>query len=197
MSEKIDSGRRGIIAATATVGACAGVAAAVPFVGSMLPSERAKALGAPVETDISALAPGEMRILEWRGKPVWVLRRTPEMMAAITKSDSLVADPKSEVDQQPEYAVNEYRSREQHKEVAVLVGVCTHLGCSPQFKATAASEMGTSWPGGFYCACHGSKYDFAGRVYKGVPAPKNLQVPPYEFLSDNTILIGEDKTKGA
>jgi len=196
MSEPIDSGRRQIIAVTATVGAAAGIAAAVPFVGSMLPSDRAKALGAPVEADISTLAPGEMRILEWRGKPVWVIRRSKEMMDAITKSDSLVSDPKSEVPQQPNYAENEFRAREQNKDIAVLVGVCTHLGCSPQLKATAASDMGASWPGGFYCACHGSKYDFAGRVYKGVPAPKNLEVPKYKFLSDARIIIGEDE-KGA
>ncbi|HXC41211.1 MAG TPA: ubiquinol-cytochrome c reductase iron-sulfur subunit, partial [Burkholderiales bacterium] len=126
----------------------------------------------------------------------WVIRRSKEMMDAITKSDSLVSDPKSEVPQQPNYAENEFRAREQNKDIAVLVGVCTHLGCSPQLKATAASDMGASWPGGFYCACHGSKYDFAGRVYKGVPAPKNLEVPKYKFLSDARIIIGEDE-KGA
>jgi len=195
MSDQINSGRRKVIVITAAAGACAGVTAALPFAASMLPSERAKALGAPVEADVSALAPGEMQILEWRGKPVWIVRRTPEMLAGIKKSEANLADPKSEVPQQPDYAQNEFRSIKD--EYAVLVGVCTHLGCSPQLKSVdAQAEMGADWSGGFYCPCHGSKFDLAGRVYKGAPAPINLQVPPYTYLSDTKILIGDD-TKGA
>ncbi len=193
MSDEINNSRRKLVFVAAGAGACAGAAAAVPFVASMLPSERAKALGAPVEADIGSMAPGEMQVLEWRGKPVWIIRRTKEMIESIKKSDALVADPDSSVPQQPDYAKNETRSRKE--EFAVLVGVCTHLGCSPQLKAEGG-EMGAAWPGGFYCPCHGSKFDLAGRVYKGVPAPINLQVPPYTYLSDSKILIGED-TKGA
>jgi ubiquinol-cytochrome c reductase iron-sulfur subunit len=134
-----------------------------------------------------------MQIIEWRGKPVWIVRRTKDMLDGITKSDERVADPKSEVPHQPEYAKNEYRSIK--PEIVVLEGVCTHLGCSPQFKsADAKSDMGMEWNGGFYCPCHGSKFDFAGRVFKGVPAPTNLQVPPYKFVGDNKIIIGDDTT---
>ena len=165
------------------------------FAATMLPSERAKALGAPVEADIGALAPGEMQVVEWRGKPVWIIRRTKEMLDSITKGDGIVADPQSKVPQQPEYAKNAFRAIKD--EYAVLVGVCTHLGCSPQLKpGEAKAEMGADWNGGFYCPCHGSKFDFAGRVYKGAPAPINLEVPKYAFLSDTRIVIGED-TKGA
>ena len=192
----VDKTRRNLVVATATVGGIAAVGAAVPFVASMTPSERAKALGAPVEADISALKPGEMQIIEWRGKPVWILRRTPEMLESIKKSDARVSDPGSEVPLQPEYAKNETRSI--RPDYAVLVGVCSHLGCSPQYKGLEAkAEMGTDWEGGFYCPCHGSKFDFAGRVYKGVPAPVNLTVPPYEFVSDDRLVIGEDKTTKA
>jgi ubiquinol-cytochrome c reductase iron-sulfur subunit len=189
----VDKARRNLVVATATAGGVAAVGAAIPFVASMTPSERAKALGAPIEADVSGLKPGEMQILEWRGKPVWVLRRTPEMLEGIKKSDAQVADPGSEVPLQPDYAKNEFRSIK--PEIAVLVGVCSHLGCSPQFKGLNAPEMGAGWDGGFYCPCHGSKFDFAGRVYKGVPAPVNLTVPPYAFVSDNKIVIGEDKKK--
>jgi len=160
----------------------------------MLPSERAKAAGAPIEVDISKLVPGELGIYDWRGNPVWVMKRTKQMLEDIKKDDALVVDPNSDVDHQPEYAKNEYRSRK--PEVMVLVGVCTHLGCSPEKKAAGAAEMGGEWNGGFYCPCHGSKFDYAGRVYKGVPAPTNLIVPPYTYLSDSTILVGDDK-KGA
>ena len=194
-NKEMDAGRRNLLAVTVTAGGAATVATAVPFAATMLPSERAKAMGAPVEADVSKMAPGEMQILEWRGKPVWIVRRTKEMLEGIKKSDANVADPKSEVPQQPDYAKNEFRSVKD--EYAVLVGVCTHLGCSPQLKSSdAQAEMGADWGGGFYCPCHGSKFDFAGRVYKGVPAPTNLQVPPYTFLSDTKILIGDDK-KGA
>ncbi|MSP96737.1 MAG: ubiquinol-cytochrome c reductase iron-sulfur subunit [Betaproteobacteria bacterium] len=194
-NKDMDSGRRNLLAVTVAVGGAASVAAAVPFAATMLPSERAKALGAPVEADIGKLAPGEMQIIEWRGKPVWIIRRTKEMLEGIKKSNANVADPNSEVLQQPGYAKNEFRSIKD--EYAVLVGVCTHLGCSPQMKSgEARAEMGADWVGGFYCPCHGSKFDFAGRVYRGAPAPKNLEVPPYTYLSDAKILIGDDK-KGA
>jgi len=177
------------------VGGIAATAAAVPFAGSMLPSERAKAAGAPVEIDISQIAPGEMKVVEWRGKPVWVVNRTKEMLDGITKTDPKVSDPKSEVPQQPEYAKNEFRSIK--PEISVLVGVCTHLGCSPQFKSVEAKgDMGQDWEGGFFCPCHGSKFDFAGRVLAGSPAPTNLVVPPYKFVGDAKIIIGDD-SKGA
>ena len=196
MSEnKIDNTRRNLIVATGALGAVAGAAVAVPFVWSFWPSERAKAAGAPVEADISALAPGELKVVEWRGKPVWIMRRTKEQLEAVKKADDKVSDPNSEVKLQPEYAKNEYRSIK--PEVLVLVGICSHLGCSPQSKSVEAKgEMGADWGGGFLCPCHGSKFDLAGRVYKGAPAPVNLDVPPHMYLSDGTILIGEDK-KGA
>jgi ubiquinol-cytochrome c reductase iron-sulfur subunit len=196
MSEKkIDNARRNLIVATGAVSVAAGAGVAVPFAWSWWPSERAKAAGAPVEADISKLAPGEMQIVEWQGKPVWIMRRTKEMLESITKADDKVTDPKSEVDKQPDYAKNEYRSIK--PEVLVLVGICTHLGCSPQPKSEEAKgEMGADWAGGFLCPCHGSKFDLAGRVYKGAPAPVNLDVPPHKYLSDGTILIGDDK-KGA
>ena len=196
MSEqKIDNTRRNMIVATAAVAGAAGAAVAIPFAWSWWPSERAKAAGAPVEADISNLAPGELQVVEWRGKPVWIVRRTKEMLEAVTKADDKVTDPRSEVDKQPEYAKNEYRSIK--PEILVLVGICSHLGCSPQQKsAEAKGEMGADWAGGFLCPCHGSKFDLAGRVYKGAPAPVNLDVPPHMYLSDGRILIGEDK-KGA
>ncbi len=194
--QEMDKSKRGfLVAATSVVGGVAAGVAAVPFVGSMWPSERAKAGGAPVEADISKLAPGEMQIVEWRGKPVWIVRRTKEMLEGIEKNDQVVADPKSEVLLQPAYAKNEFRSIK--PDIAVLVGVCSHLGCSPQLKpAEAKADMGMAWNGGFYCPCHGSKFDFAGRVYKGVPAPVNLTVPPYKFVGDAKIIIGDD-SKGA
>ena len=148
-----------------------------------------------VEVDISAIAPGELKIFEWRGKPVWVIRRTPDMLESLKKAATNLTDPASKASQQPEYAANEHRSR--RPELMVMEGVCTHLGCSPQLKAAdAKAEMGGDWVGGFYCPCHGSKFDFAGRVYRGAPAPTNLPVPPYTFLSDSTLVIGEDQ-KGA
>jgi ubiquinol-cytochrome c reductase iron-sulfur subunit len=196
MSEKkIDNTRRNLIVGTTVVAGAATVGVAIPFVWSFWPSERAKAAGAPVEADISGIAPGELKVFEWRGKPVWVVRRTKEMLEAVKKADDKVSDPTSEVKLQPEYAKNEYRSIK--PEVLVLVGICSHLGCSPQQKtAEAKAEMGADWAGGFLCPCHGSKFDLAGRVYKGAPAPVNLDVPPHMYLSDNTIVIGEDK-KGA
>ncbi len=193
--KKVNKARRTFVIATSAVGGAASVGAAVPFVASMMPSERAKAAGAPVEVDISKLAPGEVGIYEWRGKPVWVIRRTQEMLDSLKAVIPNLTDPASKSSIQPEYAVNEYRSRK--PEVMVMEGVCTHLGCSPQLKAAdAKAEMGGDWVGGFYCPCHGSKFDFAGRVYKGAPAPTNLPVPPYAYLSDSAIIIGDDK-KGA
>ena len=196
MSEKkIDNTRRNLIVATTLVAGAAGAGVAIPFVWSFWPSERAKAAGAPVEADISNLAPGELQVVEWRGKPVWIMRRTKEMLEAVKKSDDKVTDPRSEVPLQPEYAKNEYRSIK--PEILVLVGICSHLGCSPQQKTSEAKgEMGADWVGGFLCPCHGSKFDLAGRVYKGAPAPVNLDVPPHAYLSDTKLLIGDDK-KGA
>jgi len=196
MSEKkIDNTRRNLIVATTAVAGVAGAGAAVPFAWSWWPSERAKAAGGPVEADISNIAPGELAVVEWRGKPVWIMRRTKEMLEGIRKADDKVTDPKSEVAAQPEYAKNENRSIK--PEFLVLVGICSHLGCSPQQKtAEAKAEMGADWAGGFLCACHGSKFDLAGRVYKGAPAPINLEVPPHAYLSETRLLIGEDK-KGA
>lgn len=196
--KELDEGkRRFLVAATGVAGGIAGVASAVPFVASMLPSERAKAAGAPVEADISNLAPGEKITVEWRGQPVWIVRRTKEMLDAVKVSDSKVADPKStrKPELTPEYARNEYRSIK--PEVLVVIGICTHLGCSPQEKFKPGSEpFETDWKGGFYCPCHGSLFDLAGRVYKNKPAPDNLTVPPYKFLSDTRLVIGED-TQGA
>ncbi len=197
MSDKqgINKARRNLIVATSMVGGAASVGAAVPFVASMWPSERARAAGAPVEVDISRLEPGELKIIEWRGKPVWVIRRTKEMLESLKAVASKLTDPQSGASDQPEYAKNENRARK--PEIMVMEGVCTHLGCSPQLKtAEAKAEMGADWAGGFYCPCHGSKFDYAGRVFKGAPAPLNLPVPPHAYLSDTTLLIGEDK-KGA
>jgi ubiquinol-cytochrome c reductase iron-sulfur subunit len=194
-NEKVDKTRRNLVVATSVVGGAASVGAAVPFITSMWPSERAKAAGAPVEVDISAIAPGEMKVFEWRGKPVWVIRRTPQMLESLKTVVAKLTDPASRDSLQPEYAANDYRSLK--PDVMVMEGVCTHLGCSPQMKpADAKAEMGGDWAGGFYCACHGSKFDLAGRVFRGAPAPTNLTVPPYTFLSEGTLLIGEDK-KGA
>jgi len=197
MSDReVDKGKRGfLMAATGVVGGVAAAATAVPFAGSMFPSERAKAAGAPVEVDISKLAPGEIQIVEYRGKPVWIMNRTKEMLEGIKKSDSKVSDPNSDVPQQPPYAKNEFRSIK--PDIVVLEGVCTHLGCSPQYKPVEAkADMGQDWNGGFFCPCHGSKFDFAGRVFAGSPAPKNLEVPKYKFVGDAKIVIGDD-TKGA
>jgi ubiquinol-cytochrome c reductase iron-sulfur subunit len=194
-SQKIDKTRRNLVVATSVAGGAAAAGAAIPFVASMMPSERAKAAGAPIEVDISTIAPGEMKVFEWRGKPVWVIRRTQEMLESLKKVAGGLTDPASRSSIQPEYAKNENRSLK--PDVMVMEGVCTHLGCSPQMKpADAKAEMGGEWEGGFYCACHGSKFDLAGRVFRGAPAPTNLVVPPYTFLSDSKLLIGDDK-KGA
>jgi len=195
--EKVDKTRRNLVVATSVVGGAASVGAAVPFLASMWPSERARAAGAPVEIDVSRIPPGELAVIEWRGKPVWVLRRTKEMIESLKAVEPRLSDPQSKASEQPKYAQNEYRSAS--PELLVLVGVCTHLGCSPQEKpADAKAEMGADWLGGFYCPCHGSKFDFAGRVFKGSPAPLNLVVPPYTVVSETKLVIGEDeKTKGA
>ena len=193
----VDRGkRRFLLAATGLVGGVGGVAVAVPFIMSMNPSARARAAGAPVEVDISRIEPGMMITEEWRGKPVWIVHRTREMVENLAKTDSEVADPGSSVAMQPPYAKNEARSIK--PEYLVLVGICTHLGCSPTQKLAPGvdSGLGSDWPGGFFCPCHGSKFDLAGRVYKGVPAPTNLEVPPHMYLSDTRLLIGED-SKGA
>jgi ubiquinol-cytochrome c reductase iron-sulfur subunit len=188
--------RRFLIGATTVVGGIGAVAAAVPFAWSLVPSERAKAAGAPVEADISKLEPGQQIKIEWRGKVVWIINRTPAMLATIPKLDSRVADPNSEVDHQPPYAKNEDRSRK--PEIFVAVGICTHLGCSPTYRPEVApADLGPEWLGGFFCPCHQSKFDLAGRVFKGVPAPTNLVIPPYRFLSDTRVVIGEDETKKA
>jgi ubiquinol-cytochrome c reductase iron-sulfur subunit len=192
--EKVDKTRRTLVVATSVVGGVATIGAAVPFVASMLPSERAKAAGAPVEAEIAVLQPGELRVFEWRGKPVWVLRRTKEMLESLKAVVPNLTDPESKHSEQPSYAKNEYRSLK--PEYMVMEGVCTHLGCSPQLKpADAKAEMGGDWVGGFYCPCHGSKFDYAGRVFRGAPAPTNLVVPPYTFASDLALVIGEDKEK--
>lgn len=192
--EKPDKTRRNLIVATSAVGAAAGLAAAVPFVASMWPSERARAAGAPVEVDLTKIAPGSLEVVEWRGKPVWVIRRTKEMLESLKTIEPRLSDPASKASDQPKYAANEYRSAK--PEFMIMEGVCTHLGCSPQLKsAEAKAEMGADWVGGFYCPCHGSKFDLAGRVYSGSPAPLNLKVPPYEFISDGTLVIGEDQEK--
>jgi ubiquinol-cytochrome c reductase iron-sulfur subunit len=192
--EKPDKTRRNLIVATSAVGGVAALGAAVPFVASMWPSERARAAGAPVEVDLTKIAPGSMEVIEWRGKPVWVIRRTQEMLASLKSVEARLSDPASKASDQPKYAQNEYRSAK--PEFMVMEGVCTHLGCSPQLKGPEAkAEMGGDWAGGFYCPCHGSKFDLAGRVYSGSPAPLNLVVPPYEFVADGTLVIGEDKDK--
>ena len=194
-SQKIDRTRRNLIVATSVVCGAASAGAAVPFVLSMWPSERSRAAGAPVEVDISRMEPGDLKIVEWRGKPVWVIRRTREMIESLKAVTGRLTDPGSRSSEQPEYATNEVRARKD--EYMVMEGVCTHLGCSPQMKTSEAkAEMGADWIGGFYCPCHGSKFDYAGRVFKGAPAPLNLAVPPHAYLSESTILIGEDR-KGA
>ena len=195
MSEKskMDCGRRRLIIATAAVGGVGAASALVPFVSSMLPSERAKAAGAPVEVDVSNLAPGQMITVEWRGKPVWIFNRNQEMLDTLEKLEQAVADPQSDVKQQPEYCKNTTRSIKPN--VLVAVGICTHLGCSPtsKFKQGEGEGMPADWLGGFICPCHGSTFDFAGRVFRNKPAPSNLEVPPHTYLSATRILIGEDR----
>lgn len=195
-SASVDQEKRKFLIATSAVGALGCAAAAIPFITSMTPSERAKAAGAPVEVDISKVAPGEMMTTEWRGKPVWIINRTDEMTAELTKHNDKLSDPNSDVtSQQPSYCKNPSRAIKPN--LAVIVGICTHLGCSPSAKMQPKGDMGDSWTGGFFCPCHGSKFDLAGRVLKGSPAPINLVVPPYKYLADNTLLIGVDTEEKA
>ena len=185
------SKRRFLLTATGVATSAAAAAAAVPFVASMLPSERAKAAGAPVAVDISKLEPGQKTIVEWRGKPVWIVRRTKAMLTAIKEDAPRVADPGSKDSEQPDYAKNWHRSIK--PEYLVLVGICTHLGCSPVDRfADQPEPFESNWNGGFYCPCHGSLFDLAGRVYKNKPAPTNLTVPPYRFTTDTSLVLGED-----
>ncbi|WP_101048949.1 ubiquinol-cytochrome c reductase iron-sulfur subunit [Macromonas nakdongensis] len=195
MSEAtVDNGRRTWLITSAAMGGVGAAAVAVPFVSSFSPSERAKAAGAAVEFDVSKLQPGEKAVVEWRGKPVWVMRRTPEQLAALEKVDGQLADPTSDrkAYPTPEYAKNRHRSIK--PEYLVAVGICTHLGCSPgdKFAAGPQPSLPDDWQGGFLCACHGSTFDLAGRVFKNKPAPDNLEIPPHYYLSDTVLLIGEE-----
>jgi len=197
MSEQcMDKSRRKWLIATSVAGGVGTAAVALPLVSTFAPSEKAKAAGAPVEMDIGGMQPGEMRTVEWRGKPVWVVRRTPEMLASLEKVEGELADPKSErnpKDLTPEYAQNQHRSIK--PEYLVAVGICSHLGCSPitKFETGAQPSLPDNWTGGFLCPCHGSTFDLAGRVFKNKPAPDNLEVPPHMYVSDTLLIIGEDK----
>jgi ubiquinol-cytochrome c reductase iron-sulfur subunit len=184
--------RRFLTAATTVVGAVGAGFLLVPFISSMQPSAKARAAGAPVRADISKLEPGQMIRVKWRGKPVWVVKRTDEMLATLAELNAELRDPDSAMPQQPEYAQNEYRSIK--PDILILIGICTHLGCSPTYRPDVApADLGPDWKGGFFCPCHGSRFDIAGRVYAGVPAPTNLPVPPHRYLSDDEIMIGEDE----
>ena len=191
----VDASKRTWLIASGCAGAVGAAGVAVPLISSFEPSELAKAAGAPVEADISDIKPGEMKTVEWRGKPVWIMRRTPEMLASLKKDEAQLVDPQSDRTNipTPEYAKNQWRSR--NPEFMVMIGICTHLGCSPnsKFAPGAQPSLPTDWPGGFLCPCHGSTFDLAGRVFKNKPAPDNLEVPPYMFLSETKLLIGEDK----
>ncbi|MFO0335420.1 MAG: ubiquinol-cytochrome c reductase iron-sulfur subunit [Pseudomonadota bacterium] len=197
MTEQVDQGRRRrLVAATAATGAVGAAFAAAPFLASWQPSARAKALGAPVEVDVGKLEPGAMLKVEWRGKPVWVVRRTPGMLATLKAAEQFLLDPNSDGSDQPEYAKNETRAVK--PEYLVVLGVCTHLGCSPLAKFTPNDvTVSADWPGGFFCPCHGSKFDLAGRVWSGVPAPSNLPVPPYQWVADTRVLVGAEGAAAA
>jgi len=190
--QKVDARKRKfLIAATSAVGGVAVAGVAVPIVMSLLPSARARAAGAPVEVDISKIEPGMLLTVEWRGKPVWIVNRTPDMLGLLAKHDGQLTDPKSDQPQQPAYCKNATRSIK--PEFLVAVGICTHLGCSPTFrKEVGAADLGGDWPGGFFCPCHGSRFDLAARVFKGAPAPTNLVIPPHLYVSDAKLLIGVD-----
>ena len=191
----LDKSKRTWLIASTCAGAAGAAALATPFVSSFAPSEKAKAAGAAVEVDIASLKPGEKTTVEWRGKPVWIMRRTPEQLETLKQVEGELADPNSDrtAFPTPEYAKNQTRSIK--PEVLVAIGICTHLGCSPSDKFTPGAQpsLPDNWPGGFFCACHGSTFDLAGRVFKNKPAPDNLEVPPHMYLSDNKLLIGEDK----
>jgi ubiquinol-cytochrome c reductase iron-sulfur subunit len=193
-SEGVDKSRRRFLtAATTVVGGVGAGFVAVPFLASFQPSAKAQAIGAPVEADISKLEPGQLLTVQWRGKPVWVVYRTPEAVQAMPTLNGQLRDPDSKVvDQQPSYATNPTRSI--RPEIGVIVGICTHLGCSPTYRPEMApADLGSEWKGGFFCPCHGSRFDLAGRVFQGVPAPINLEVPPHAFLSDSRLIIGVDQ----
>ncbi len=191
--ESVNQSRRCLlIGASSVVGAVGVVGAAVPFVQSWTPNAKARAAGAPVEVDISKLEPGQRMTVEWRGRPIWIVRRTPEALAGLKVLADRLRDPTSDEPQQPKYATNEYRSIK--PEYLVLIGICTHLGCSPTYRPdVAAVDLGSDWAGGFFCPCHGSRFDFAGRVYKGVPAPINLEVPPHRYVNEHVLIIGVDQ----
>jgi ubiquinol-cytochrome c reductase iron-sulfur subunit len=195
-NNEVNRTRRRLIIATSVVGGAGALAAVWPFIASMNPSQRAKAAGAPVEADISKIEPGSYATIEWRGKPVWVVYRDKDMLDLLGKHDARLVDPASEGSIQPTYCKNEYRAIK--PQYLVAVGICTHLGCSPtpKLQPVSDSSTGPDWPGGFHCPCHGSRFDLAARVFKGSPAPTNLVIPPYKYLSDTRIVIGED-TKGA
>ena len=188
----VDNKRRRLLTiATTGIGMAGAVGLVVPFAGSMVPSEKAKAAGAPVEVDISRLEPGQQLTVEWRGKPVWIIKRTKESLELLPSVASRLVDPESRAEQQPVYAQNTYRSI--REDILVLVGICTHLGCSPKYQPEiGAVSFDNDWKGGFLCACHGSKFDLAGRVFIGVPAPTNLVVPRHKYLNENRLLIGDD-----
>ena len=188
----VDTGKRWFLTkAAAMVGAAGAAVAVVPFISSMQPSEKAQAAGAPVEVDITKLEPGQIIRVMWRGKPVWIVQRTQESLDALPKLEPKLRDPKSDESEQPEAVKNEYRSFKPG--ILVALGVCTHLGCSPTYRPEVApADLGPEWLGGFFCPCHGSFFDLAGRVYKGVPAPRNLDIPPHQYLSDTRLLIGEN-----
>jgi ubiquinol-cytochrome c reductase iron-sulfur subunit len=200
MSEQgIDHGRRRFLTTAATiVGGAGAVATAVPFISTLTPSARARAIGAPVEIDIGAIKPGELQRFKWQGKPVWILHRDEAQLKTLPELDSEVRDPASEEAQQPDYARNEHRSIK--PEYLIVVGLCTHLGCSPTYvprEDAAAHGLGDDWKGGFFCPCHGSRFDLAGRVYKDVPAPRNLLVPQHQYLSESRVIVGADDQGGA
>lgn len=191
-AEPLDPEKRQWLLATGVAGGVAVLATAMPLAASLAPSERAKAAGGPVEVDLSELQPGDSRTVEWRGKPVWVLRRTPAMLAALQGHDEQLADPQSSQKQQPEAARNPERSL--RADVFVAIGICTHLGCSPSAAPKGGNNpsLPADWPGGFFCPCHGSTFDGAGRVFKNKPAPSNLEIPPYRFAAETRLVIGED-----
>ena len=190
-TDEVDQKRRKFLRrATTTLGAAGVVAAGVPFAASMLPSKEVEEAGGPVTVKLKGMKPGDQLTVIWRGKPIWVIKRKQTMLDSLSKIAPWLRDPSSKIEQQPDYAQNTYRSR--RPDVLVLVGICTHLGCTPTYRPDAGG-IDKDWPGGFFCSCHGSKFDLAGRVYKGVPAPINMEVPPYVFLNDDEILIGVDQ----
>lgn len=191
-NDLIDEDRRQfLLTTTCVLGGIGALCALTPLVASWLPSAKAQAEAAPVQVDLSKLEPGEQAVVEWRGKPVWIIRRTKEMLQRLPTYSSKLRDPNSLAKQQPSYAKNEHRSI--NPEYLVLIGICTHLGCSPKYKPNLG-DLGPDWPGGFFCPCHGSSFDLSGRVFKDVPAPINMEVPPYYFIDKHTLVIGEDKT---